>query len=153
MRVDSRTEMSDAQAVTTDAISTNVIARDGLGLSPNSTQNLGAPAQLYWVVTCAESPSAGDTVTITLESDTAAALNSAAVIHATTGALDTDTHAAGDVLAVIPLPFGDYKDYIGTRYNVGTGPLTGGAYNSFITSEPSMRKVFDDGKPVHPTGS
>lgn len=149
--IDIKTEMSAAQAVTADAISDNIIARDGAGLSPNATQNLGAPAVAYWVVSCAESPSAGDTVTFTLESATDEALTATPVVHASTGALDTDNHAAGDVLAVIPIPFGDYQDYIGTRFNVGTG-LTAGKYNSAIVLDPPARKVFDDGKPVHPTG-
>jgi len=145
MRIDKNTELSDAQAVTVDAISANVIARDGLGLSPNDTQNLGAPAHLFFVITCAVEPTDGDTIQFSLESATNEALSSGAVVHWQSAAISTTTIKAGQTLAVIPLPNADYKDYIGGRYNVGTGPMAAGAYNMFITNEPNTFRTFKHG--------
>lgn len=148
--IDLNTEFSDAQAVTATAISTNVIARDGSGLSPNSTQNLGAPSIMYLVVqtavACTDSDSDA-TLAVTLESATNEALSSGAVVHASTGSLAFAGFAtAGTVLMCQPLPFADYKDYIGVRYTVGAGPLTAGAFNAYLTLDPPvMRKVFDNG--------
>lgn len=156
-RIDARCEFSDDQAVTATAISTNVIERDGLGLSPNATQNLGAPAQMYLVVetsvACTDA-SSDATLAVTLESATDAALSSGAVVHYSTGTLAFAAFSPAKTrLACIPLPAADYKDYIGVRYTVAAGPLTAGAFNAYLTMDPSIRKVFDDGKPVHPTGT
>jgi hypothetical protein len=145
MRIDARAEFSDAQAVTVDAISSNVMARDGLGLSPNDTQQLGAPSVAYLVITCAVEPDDGDTIQFSLESATNAALSSGAVKHWTSDAISTTVIKAGNVLAVIPLPNADYKDFIGVRYNVGTGPMTVGKYNAFLTLEPQTWRAFKHG--------
>lgn len=144
-RIDARAEFSDAQAVTVDAISTNVMARDGLGLSPNATQQLGAPAILYLVITCAIEPTDGDTIVFSLESATDEALSASPVVHFATGAISTTAIKAGTVVAVTPLPYGEYKDYIGVRYNVGTGPLAAGAFNAFLTLDPPTWRAFEDG--------
>src|SRR5690606_1158023 len=148
--IDARTEFSDAQAVTSTAISTNVIARDGAGLSPNSTQNLGAPATMYLVVQTAVActdASSDATLAVTLESATDAGLTTSAVVHASTVPLAFAAFKdAGTVLMCQPLPYDDYKDYIGVRYTVGDGPLTAGAFNAYLTLDPPvMRKVFDNG--------
>jgi hypothetical protein len=156
--IDVMTELSDAQAVTSTAISTNVIERDGLGLSPNATQQLGAPAQAYFVVqTVAAATDSGSdaTLAVTLESATNAALSGSPVVHLSSGTLAfADFSPAGTVIMCAPLPYAAYKDYIGARFTVGSGPLTAGTFNAYITLDPPvMRRAFDDGRPVHPTGS
>ena len=151
--IDQRAEFSDAQAVTATAISTNVIARDGLGLSPNATQNLGAPsAPMYLVVQTAVAitdTGSDATLAVTLESATDAGLTTGAVVHANSGTLAFANFApAGTTIMCIPLPTGDYKDYIGVRYTVGAGPFTAGAFNAYLTLDPGvamMRKVYDNG--------
>lgn len=150
--IDARAEFSDAQAVTATAISANVIARDGLGLSPNATQNLGAPGVMYLVVQTAvdcTDVSSDATLAVTLESATDAGLTTGAVVHANTGSLAFAAFAtAGTVLLCQPLPAGDYKDFVGVRYTVGAGPLTAGAFNAYLTLDPGvavMRKVYDNG--------
>lgn len=155
MHIDARAEFSDSQVVTATAISTNVMARDGNGLSPNATQNLGAPAISYLVITtgAAVTAAGGATVTFSLESATDAGLTASPVVHYSTGAIPKASMPAGAVVAVVPLPFADYKDFIGVRYTVATGPLLTGDFNAFLCLDPQAMKVFADGKPVHPTGT
>ena len=151
--IDDKTLFSDAQAVTATAISDHVMARDGNGLSPNATQNLGDPAKAYLIVETAEActDSGSDaTLTVTLESATDAGLTTGAVVHYSSGALAFAAFSPkGTRLACIPLPSGDYKDYIGVRYTVGSGPLTAGKFNAYIALDARQYKAFDDGKPVH----
>lgn len=103
MRIDAKAEFSDAQAITVDAISTNVMARDGLGLTPNTTQQLGMVG-CYLVITIGTSLTDGDTITSSLESDSTANLATSPTTHWSSGSLSTTPLNAGVVAAVVPLP-------------------------------------------------
>lgn len=138
MILDAQNEFSDSQAVTSTAISTNVIDLDSVSIP----KNIGGSEPLYLViqtaVTCTDT-SSDATVAFTLESDSAAALNSSPTVHFSTGALEFATYAtAGTRVAVTPLPFGDYKRYLGVRYTVASGPLTAGAFDAFLTRDPQF---------------
>lgn len=137
MRVDANTELSVAQAVTATAISANVIALKGAGLSPNATRNLGAPAVVYLNIVCTETATAAGaaTVTFTLESAADAGLTSGPVVHVATAAVPLAGLTANKVIARIPLPNDGYKAFVGARYTVGTGPLTAGRFTAFIGPE------------------
>jgi hypothetical protein len=142
MILDAFNEFSDAQAVTSTAISTNVI---DLG-STNTTRDIGAGQVVYLIVTTQTAitdTSSDATLTVTLESDTAAALNVANVIHFTTGALSFATYsAAGSVIAAIALPIANYKRYLGLRYTVASGPFTAGAIDAFLTEDYGKYKAY-----------
>lgn len=138
MILDAQNEFSDSQAVTSTAISTNVIDLD----SASIPKNIGGSSPLYLVIqtalTCTDT-SSDATVAFTLESDSAAALNSSPTVHFSTGALAFAAYAtAGTRVAVTPLPFGDYKRYLGVRYTVASGPLTAGAFDAFLTRDPQF---------------
>lgn len=138
MILDAQNEFSDSQAVTSTAISTNVIDLDAESIP----KNIGGSEPLYLViqtaVTCTDT-SSDATVAFTLESDSAAALNSSPTVHFSTGALAFAAYAtAGTRVAVTPLPFGDYKRYLGVRYTVASGPLTAGAFDAFLTRDPQF---------------
>lgn len=147
MYVDKMLELSDAQAVTSTAISTNVIdlrtvdSAAGSNVGPNVTVDLGqGNTPLYLVVqtqtTCTDT-SSDATLTITLESDDNVGLSSATT-HYSSGALAFATYAtAGTRLVTLPLPHGDYQRYLGIRYTVASGPLTAGAFDAFITTDPA----------------
>lgn len=133
MIIDAFNEFSDAQAITVDAISTNVI---DLGpITDNATRDIGTGEEVYFVVTIGTSLTSGDTITITLESADNEALSSNPVVHYTTGSVSTTGLTGGVVAACVRLPAGDYKRYLGVRYNVGTGPLAAGAVNAFLTKD------------------
>jgi hypothetical protein len=159
--VDTQLEFSDSQAVTSTAISTNVIdtsVMTGVGgttlgtiSAANSTHDLGQTNEpLYLVVQTAvlcTDTSSDATLTITLESDTAAALNSANVVHFSTGAMAFATYAtAGTRVVTIALPQAAYKRYVGLRYTVASGPLTAGAFDAYLTTDPAgVRRTYASG--------
>ncbi len=160
MYVDTQLEFSDAQAVTSTAISTNVIdtltfgsaaATLGTYVTANTTQDLGQTNEpLYLVVmtntTCTDT-SSDATLTITLESDSTANLATSATVHFSTGALAFAAYAtAGTRLVTIALPHGDYERYLGVRYTVASGPLTAGAFDAFLTTDPAgVRRTYASG--------
>lgn len=160
MYVDTQTEFSDSQAVTSTAISSNVLdlqttstgAATLTSLSPNTIVDIGQGEDVYLVVqtavTCTDVGSDA-TLTVTLESDTAVGLASAPVVHFSTGALAFASFAtAGTVLAQIKLPNADYKRYLGVRYTVANGPLTAGAFDAFLTTNVQRSKTYKSGYTV-----
>lgn len=139
---DKQINFSEAQAVTSTAVSTNVY---DLGAGP-TTRDLGPASGNLWLhiitnTTCTDSGSDA-TVDFTLESSAAAALTSSTV-HVDTGALAFATYAtAGTVVLRMRLPSGSYKRYIGIRYTVASGPLTAGKFDAFITAEEQSNTAY-----------
>jgi hypothetical protein len=155
MYVDAQNLFSDAQAVTSTAVSTNVIdligntayLNNGGSTFPNLTKNLGVGEDLYLVIqtqtTCTDSGSDA-TVTFSLESDDNTGLSSATV-HYTTGALAFAAYAtAGTTVVATKLPSGSYQRYLGVRYTVASGPLTAGAFDAFLTTDISAYTAYSD---------
>ena len=148
MILDSQLEFSDGQAVTSTAISTNVVSL----ADDNTTRDIGAGGQLYLVVqtrTEATDTSSDATLTVTLESAENEALSTNPVVHYSTGALAfADFSPAGSVLACVALPSDDYKDFLGVRYTVASGPLTAGNFDAFLTRDPQRWKAYANGPVV-----
>lgn len=152
MYVDTQTEFSDAQAVTSTAISTNVIdlfaaLGGGTALTADSTIDIGQGEDVYVVIqtqTAATDTGSDATLTVTIESDSAASLASSPVVHFSTGALAFATFSpAGTRLATVCLPAGSYKRYLGVRYTVTSGPLTAGNFDAFVTVDPAApRRIY-----------
>lgn len=138
MLIDSQLEFSDAQAVTSTAISTNVVDLQ-IADQTNETLNLGIGTDMYLVVqtnTAATDSGSDATLTITLESADNAALSTNAVTHFSTGAIPFASFAAaGSKLVAVKLPEHiDYKRYLGLRYTVASGPLTAGAFDAMLVT-------------------
>lgn len=160
MIIDTQNEFSDAQAVTSTAISTNVIdlfagTGGGTALTDESTVDIGQAAggDLYLVVqteTNCTDTSSDATLTVTLESAADAGLTSGPVVHYSTGAIAFANFAtAGTRLATIALPHGSYKRYLGLRYTVASGPLTAGKFDAFLTPNPAgVRRIYKTGYTV-----
>jgi uncharacterized protein (UPF0548 family) len=154
MYVDSQLELSDSQAVTSTAISSNVIDLFGTNLgagaqvAANVIQDIGQGEDVYLVVQTAVActdTSSDATLTITLETDTAVGLGSSTVVL-NLGTLAFAAFAtAGTVLARVKLPSFDYKRYLGLRYTVAAGPLTAGAFDAFITNNIQNNKIYKSG--------
>ena len=137
MIIDAFNEFSDAQAVTSTAISSNVI---DLGpVDDNATRDIGTGEDIYLVVvtqTPATDSGSDATLTVTLESAENAGLSTNPVVHFSTGALAfADFSPAGSVLACVRVPAGNYKRYLGVRYTVASGPLTAGNFDAFLTKD------------------
>lgn len=152
MYVDSQTTFSDSQAVTSTAISTNVMDLVSLGLGGgtnvalNTVSDIGNGQPIYLVVqTAVTATDTGSdaTLTVTLESDTAAGLSSSPTVHYSSGALAFASFAtAGTQFIAIALPMGDYKRYLGLRFTVASGPLTAGAFDAFLTTDVQRVKAY-----------
>lgn len=147
MYVDSQSQFSNAQAVTSTAISENVL---DLNASSNTNvplvQDIGTGTDVYLVVQTAvtATDSGSDaTLTVTLESDSTANLATSATVHLSTGAIAFASFAtAGTVLFAGRLPAGAYERYLGLRYTVASGPLTAGAFTAFLTLDVQSYRYY-----------
>ena len=160
MLIDKYSTFSWDQAITADAISENVIdvlpvsgavgAGSTGGPSSNSTVNKGAgqPMYLHILVTTAFVKASGTpTLDVTLESDSAAALNSAAVVHwKTPAAISESTLAAGYWIAKgVPIPPGDYKRYLGLRYTTNSADFNAGAVRAWLSPNRVDERTYESG--------
>ena len=156
MYVDKNLEFSDAQAVTSTAISTNVYdlyttdAAAGANILPSTNINIGTGLdELYFVVqtqTAATDSGSDATLTITLETADDAGLSTNATVMWSSGALTFATFSpTGTRLVRVKLPLADYRRYIGVRYTVASGPLTAGNFDAFFTTSIDSHKYYKSG--------
>lgn len=156
MYVDKQAEFSDAQAVTSTAISSNVIDLFSMGVgggtqavSPNTRLDIGLGGELWlWVATQATITDSGSdaTLVVTLETADNAALSTNAEVVFATGTLAFASFAtAGTVLVKVRLPSFAYRRYLGVRYTVASGPFTGGALDAFLTPAVDANRIYKSG--------
>lgn len=139
MILDKQEEFSDSQLVTVTAISTNV-----LDLT-QGTANLtlidigqGESVQLVIQVDAAATAAGAATVTFSLESDSTADLATSPTVHWQSQVIGKATLVAGYEVARFKLPAGvpsNYERYLGVRYTIATGPLTGGSFSAFLVKD------------------
>lgn len=143
MILDKELALSEEQAVTSTAISTNVV---DLAVD----RNIGNADNLYVIITCDEAATAAGaaTVTFSLESDSTADLATSATVHATSSAIGKATLVAGYEVAKWKLPVEDYERYLGVRYTVATGPLTAGKFSAHIVRNVPSYKAYADGSDI-----
>lgn len=137
--IDDANMFSDGQdpavAAAGNIISTRVLSRLA---ADNLTTNLGAGKPVYLVVQVetAITHQANATLQITLESDSAAALNVAPTVHLDSGAIDLTAVPANAALGfqwfAVALPSGDYQEFIGLRFAAGVADVTGGGIDAFL---------------------
>lgn len=134
MMLDALLQLSSAQAVTATAVSTNTI---DLG----TPRDIGVGEDLYAVFTVDQAATAAGAATVTFEVITSASADlSSPNVLASTGAIGKAELTAGraPICLCLPpsnlaaLPLG--QRYLGTRYTVGTGPLTAGAFSAQISN-------------------
>lgn len=147
MLLDSQLVFSDAQAVTSTAISTNVVDLNQV-VGPNAIQDIGAGEDLYLIVSVpvAITDTGSDaTLAVTLETDTAVGLGSSTVVLSTGTLAFAAYSPAGTVILAIRLPAFDYKRYLGIRYTVASGPFTAGAIDAFLVKDFAKFKAYASG--------
>ena len=146
MILDELLEFVDATAIATAtgaALAGDVV---DLGAEP---QDFGHGRGMYWVIqiTTAVTSGGAATVQFKLGSDAAAAITPATMtVHVDSGAIAKATLAAG-YTRVYPMPLGVgnvYERYLGVTTTVATAALTAGAFNSFLTYDPSYWKSYAD---------
>jgi len=129
MILDKELMMSQAQAVTATAASTNVIDLGArLGLDPGLSDDLWLQIR----VDTAATASGSATVTFALQTDDDEAFGSATTLWTST-AIGKATLAAGYNVVRMRLPLG-VERYVRVYYTVATGPLTAGKFDAFINS-------------------
>ena len=150
MYLDAQNQFSNAQAVTSTAISENVIdlCAGVTTTPPNLTTDLGIGEPVWLVIqtetACTDSGSDA-TVTFSLESDDNVGLSSATV-HYTSGAVPFATYSpVGTRVVATRLPSGNYQRYLGVRYTVASGPLTAGKFDAFLTKDIAAYTSYADG--------
>jgi len=143
MYVDKFAEFSDIQAVTATAISTNVMdLNPAFKLNTNGV-DIGTGQDVYLIVQVdvAAAAAGAATVVVTLESSSAAGLTSSNV-HLTSKTLALTDMTAGKTLMAVKLPTDTYLRFLGVRYTVATGPLTGGSFSAFLTTDVQAYRAY-----------
>lgn len=156
MYVDSQLELSDSQAVTVTAISSNVYdlfsvkagAAAAADITSNTRLDIGTD-DLFLVISTAVAvtdASSDATLTLTLESADDAALTTNAIVHFATAALAFATYsAAGTQIVAVRIPRGLYRRYLGVRYTVAAGPFTAGAFDAILTPDLQLNRPYKSG--------
>lgn len=156
MYVDKQLEFSDAQAVTSTAISSNVYdtltkttgaATISSVTAGNARLDLGnMHKDLYLVVQTAVSitdTGSDATLAVTFETADDVGLSTNATVLLSSGTLAFATYAtAGSQILVAKLPSALYRRYIGVRYTVASGPFTAGAIDAFLTTTPQSNRIY-----------
>lgn len=159
MLIDKLNQFSDAQAITVDAISANVIdllpvagalnAGATGGPTANAIRDIGAgqPLYLHILVTTTLLASGGAaTLTTSLESDSTADLNTSATVHWTSAAIAKATLVAGYWIAKgIAIPADAYERYLGIRYNATTNDFTSGNISAWLSTNRYDDRTYQSG--------
>ena len=129
--LDALLELSDAQAVTASAASTNVIDLTA------TNANIGRGGEpLYLQVVCnVTADSSGDAATLDIALQDSADNSSFANVAASVQYAQASV-TAGTILFTIALP-PTLRRYIRVYYTVGTENFTAGAFDAFITTGPN----------------
>lgn len=139
MILDKQNELSDQQAVTATAVSTNAY-------DLSQVRHVGDGKPLYLHVLVKEAAAAVGAATVTFEAvtDDGAALGTPTVIAAS-AAIPKATLVVGYEFYLVLPPGATYERYIGAQYTVATGPLTAGKFTTHITHEAPKSRVYADG--------
>ena len=89
-------------------------------------------------------------LTIALQSDSTANLTTSPTTHAQTGAILVAALTANKVLAVLPVPPGDYERFIGLKLtNTGSSGIpTAGTLRAFLTTTPGQWQALVANNPA-----
>jgi len=151
MILDERNEFADATALGT---STGLsLLGDVLNLQDARDIGNGEPLYLVIQVTTAVTSGGAATVSFILASDAQAAIatDGSATEHLASADIPKATLTAGYTVVLPVPPEGDaYEQYVGVLSNVGTGALTAGAVNAFLTHDVARWKSYAQSPNVVP---
>ena len=139
MFVDKQAEFSNSQAITAAAISTNQYDNGGAAI-----RDLGGALQGIFLVVqvdVAFSGGAATGLTVTLESDSVSGLSASPTVHYSSGVIPVASLTPGTLL-VIPLPVGEYEEFVGLRYTPAGGSFGAGSVSAFLTNAPQNWRAY-----------
>jgi hypothetical protein len=131
MIMDKNLQMSDSQAVTVTAPSTDYIDQLAAG---DAEKELFLVVQVHEAVTAA---GAAD-VNVSLETDDNPSFSSPTTLWES-GAIGKATLVNNYEVAKVRIPKGAER-YLRTKYTVGTGPLTAGKFDAFLVMDAQTNK-------------
>jgi hypothetical protein len=138
---------SDEQALAGADTISDVIDR---GSAAPTTANIGGgfAGDLFLVIQTGPTYTVGTgtSVKIDLASDSTADLATSPTTHWSQTFLSAAL-AANTLLAVVPMPPGDFERYIGLKYDV-TGTYTALSINAFLTRDPQYWRAMSANNPV-----
>jgi len=140
--------VKSGSAVTATAISANVIDLRQAASPALADEGVNPAETILFVQSdgSADFAAAGAaTLTITLESDSAATLASSPVVHFSTAAIGKAAILKNTVLVRVALPYDNYKRFLGLRYTVATGPFTAGAILGWISPDVQRNVIYPVG--------
>lgn len=127
MILDKQLIFSESQAVTAAAGSTNIVNQGAAG---NAYGN-----ELFLVVQTKTAAAASGAATVNFQLRTSANADmSSSTVLFDSGAIGKAALTVGSEPVKAKVPLGA-KQYIDVYYNVGTGPLTAGAFTAFLTPD------------------
>lgn len=132
--------LSEGQAITSTAISENVIQWEAMGIPPYEAaaqvRNLGAGTYIPMLIQVTEDFATLTSLTITVETAANAALSSGAVVLASSGAIAAANLVAGyKPTFTRVLPDATLKDFFGLRYTVTGSAATAGKLWAALATE------------------
>ena len=133
MLLDKQLELSNAQAITASASSTNVVdlgPKTGAGKNSLGTDGLNLHLQVDEAFTAAGAA----TMSITIRSSDSENMSSP-TLHTVTDAIPKASLGLGAKIDAIPVPRG-VKRYVDAYYTVATGPMTAGKITARIGGLP-----------------
>lgn len=133
MILDQLLYFSDNQAVLADGIS-NVIDR-GSTAPVLANFSPGFAGDLFLVIQTGTAFAGATSLEVKLASDSTADLATSPTTHVSTGVIPVANLGANKVVAVLPVPPGDYERYVGLIYDI-TGTGTAGTVRAFLTQTP-----------------
>lgn len=140
MIIDAYTRFSNAQAITSNAGSTNVV-------DLNAVRDIAVGQPLYvvcQVTTAFTDSSSNSTVTVTVEDDNNSGFSSAATALQTIGVFAA-LSAVGTQL-IVPLQLGVITQrFIRLKYTLANGNLSAGAVSAFLTPDPQKWQAYAKG--------
>ncbi|CAA2366749.1 hypothetical protein [Xanthomonas phage Olaya] len=144
MILDQLLYFSDNQAVLADGIS-NVIDR-GANAPVLANFSPGFAGDLFLVVQTGTAFTGATALEVKLASDSTADLATSPTTHVSTGAIPVANLGANKVVAVLPVPPGDYERYVGLIYDI-TGTGTAGTIRAFLTQTPGYYRKMAANNP------
>jgi len=139
MIIDRNTLVSNAQAVTATAVST-----DTIDLGALRDIGTGTKISAFVTVDVAATAAGAATVTFAVITSANADLSSATTLY-TTSAIGKATLVAGYKVFDITIPRQLLSRYLGLNYTVATGPLTAGAFTGGFVVDMQSQAYYDSG--------
>lgn len=145
---DRQNTFSNDQAVTADAVSSNVIDLGPLSAG-NTIRDIGAGEQLYLhvLVKTNFATSGSATLTVTLESDSTSDLATSPTVNMTVAsAVAAGTLVAGYWIAKgIPIPSSAYERFLGVRFTTNTADFTAGSVDAWLSNNRYDDRTYKSG--------